>query len=257
MGASVSDLNTPAKDALTMLSKHTKVPPERLLALSAAELHELALKIDGLDVVALTERAEAMGIPEADVEKAMEGSHATGAVLELMVQKVREQMEVERNAGLMGELDSMSVLALGKKARGLPGITKDAVNEAVNAVDAKAALIELIVNASATELEGAVPAPEPSPGGRGAAIETLEGLIASDERLKPELVLKYTREDLEAVMAKKDIDDVARVSIAAEHAQVRPLAAPLLFVGASHRCWYVCSSKRRRCSESAKRGKRS
>ena len=121
MGAAVSDLST-AKDALSVLSKHTKVPAERLLALSAAELHELALKIDGLDVSALAGRAGEMGIPQEDVAKAMEGRHATGALLELMVHKARE-------------------------------------NEAVSdAKDAKAARIELIVGASAEPEPGE---PEP------------------------------------------------------------------------------------------------
>ena len=128
MGAAVSDLST-AKDALSVLSKHTKVPAERLLALSAAELHELALKIDGLDVSALAERADEMGIPQEDVAKAMEGRYATGALLELMVHKARE-------------------------------------NEAVSdAKDAKAARIELIVGASAEpEPVPGEPEPEPEPG---------------------------------------------------------------------------------------------
>ena len=114
MGGAVSDLNTPANDALTMLSKHTKVPAEELLTLSAAELHAQAASIGDLDVFVLAERADKMGIAEADVETAMEGSHDAGAVLELMLRKVREQMEAERNAGQVGELNSMSVLALGK-----------------------------------------------------------------------------------------------------------------------------------------------
>eukprot|EP01045_Picozoa_sp_COSAG04_P029267 COSAG04_NODE_4766_length_1904_cov_1.118006_1_plen_209_part_01 len=159
MGASVSDLNAPAKDALTVLSKHTKVPPEELLTLSAAELHAHALKID-MDVFALAERADKMGIPEADVEKAVEGSHGAGAVLELMLRKVREEMEAERNAGLRGELDSMSVLALGKKARACPGVTKEQVNEAMKEKDKKAAIIALIIKASAA---GAEPEPAPAP----------------------------------------------------------------------------------------------
>eukprot|EP01045_Picozoa_sp_COSAG04_P024783 COSAG04_NODE_3148_length_3121_cov_2.309398_2_plen_372_part_00 len=128
MGAAVSDLST-AKDALSVLSKHTKVPAERLLALSAAELHELALKIDGLDVSALAERADEIGIPQEDVAKAMEGRHATGALLELMVHKARE-------------------------------------NEAVSdAKDAKAARIEHIVGATAEpEPEPREPEPrEPEP----------------------------------------------------------------------------------------------
>ena len=114
MGASVSDLNTPAKDALTVLSQHTKVPAEKLVTLSAAELHAHALKIDDMDVFALAERADKMGIPEEDVVAAMEGSTDCGAVLELMLRKVRKEGEAERNAGLRGERDSMNILALGK-----------------------------------------------------------------------------------------------------------------------------------------------
>ena len=44
---------------------------EELLTRSAAELHAHALKIDDLDVFALTDRAEAMGIPEEDVVAAL------------------------------------------------------------------------------------------------------------------------------------------------------------------------------------------
>ena len=160
MGVAVSDLNT-AKDALAVLSKHTGVPAQKLLALTAEELHACALKIDGIDVFALAERAGKMGIAEADVEKAVEGQHGAGAVLELMLHKVREQKETEPNTGVMSELESMSILALGKKARACAGIDKQQVNEAMEAEDKKAAIIELIVGAEvgAEEVDGGAAAP--------------------------------------------------------------------------------------------------
>ena len=68
MGGAVSDMNTPATDALTMLSKRTKVPAEELLTLSAAELHAHAASIGDLDVFVLADRADKMGIAEADVD---------------------------------------------------------------------------------------------------------------------------------------------------------------------------------------------
>lgn len=122
----------------------------RLGSLRAGRAEAARRELDGLRVMELYKRAQSEGVDEATLEAAMDGQSPKADIIQLLLDKQatssRGEREAERRA-LREELGGLRVMVLHARATGA-GVEAALVDDAMDGADAKATLIEMILEKS-------------------------------------------------------------------------------------------------------------
>jgi hypothetical protein len=119
--------------------------------LAAGDNTPLALELRAMKLSVLRKRAVSCGVSDAELEVADDASDIKAEIVKLIVAR-----ELAATGGLesaRGELMATMVSVLRKRALAA-GVNPEAIEMADDAADIKAALVELLLAAQATEIDG-------------------------------------------------------------------------------------------------------